>query len=587
MKCKEVKPLLLRYLDNAVNPGERISIESHLSACPGCRGELDELAATERELRQAFRTMAAEVSPAPCGWDRLQQHLDAAGQPEVTIWNAVKSKAKGGSEMLREFVARQPAWKTAVAGVLLLALIVGLSITVPSLTGKSDIALAAEIARNSPQVKAALGGGDVEAVETMLLDKEGIVICIAEMQFPIAVRVDLKGRKVIEITDVSLPELTEFEEEAAIEIAKSTPIVQEFLGKASIENIEAYPFFTSGMMETEEGKIKLLPAPRMAIVEFDLDEGQEIIRAKINLDAKAVNEVGRYQDGNAMYPSSAVSTTTIMRPGSSPPDIHQAIEEAQAKASELIDADPIGKAILAQGFNKEHIFVINSPTRLKSDTGVKAAVDIPTSAIVILTLEEKAPKEEAWEARVDLISESVEWMSAPEKSIEYDPSLDIKAEETAMSLLRADPQIAELLEKGARVYTSLAHSLEYSITSEGEAIAMSVPERVLFLIILGDDLWQAEVDLSVSEVTNFEITPPNYRLAAKEKEAVVLIAKAEPEVKKLLDAGAQIIYVLGGEVKGHKTISRMASAVLHLDGSLWFADVNLDDMTFHHLGKLD
>ena len=390
-----------------------------------------------------------------------------------------------------------------------------------------------------------------------------------------------------------MPELTESEEETAIDIAKSAPIVQEFLGKASIENIEAYPFFTSGMMETEGGKIKLLPAPRMAIVEFDLDGRQEIIRAKINLDAKAVNEVGRYQNENAMYPSSAASVAKVMKPGSSPPDTSQAIEEAQVKASELIDADPIGNALLAQGFKKEHIFVIKSPTRLKSDTGVKAAVEIPTSAHVILTLEEKAPKEEAWEARVDLINESVEWMSAPEKSIAYDPSLDIKAEETAMSLLRADPQIVALLEKEASVYTSLAHSLKYSITSEGEAVAMSVPERALSWIILGDDLWQAEVNLSAEEVTNFEVAP-TYRLEEREKEAVVTIVKTEPEVQEILDEGAQIVYVNGirrisgsSGIDDNETIVRMGWVILNLKQEFWFAYVDLDDMTFHRLSKLD
>ena len=44
MNCNKVKQLLLSYLDNELSPLEIVSIEDHLSACLGCREELEALA---------------------------------------------------------------------------------------------------------------------------------------------------------------------------------------------------------------------------------------------------------------------------------------------------------------------------------------------------------------------------------------------------------------------------------------------------------------------------------------------------------------------------------------------------------------
>ena len=101
---------------------------------------------------------------------RLKMALLDAGylnrQPRVTILGLAKSKIKGGIDIImRGLVSRQPVWKTALASVLAIALVIGLTIALPSLSGQSSEALAAEIAEDSPQIRAALGDGEVQAVK--------------------------------------------------------------------------------------------------------------------------------------------------------------------------------------------------------------------------------------------------------------------------------------------------------------------------------------------------------------------------------------------------------------------------------------
>lgn len=188
---------------------------------------------------------------------RLKMALLDAGylkrQREVAILELAKSKVKGGIDtMIRGLVSRQPVWKTALASVLAIALITGLAITLPGLTGQSPEALAAEIARHSPQVQAALGGEKVQAVKVIkVVDDKGTVIAQGEMGVVIA-QVDLKLKKV---TEVSMPQLTEAEKEKAISIAKADPRVQEILAQgATIYKVSA--MFHFGARVTETGKVE-------------------------------------------------------------------------------------------------------------------------------------------------------------------------------------------------------------------------------------------------------------------------------------------------------------------------------------------
>ncbi|GAJ03995.1 unnamed protein product [marine sediment metagenome] len=132
-----------------------------------------------------------------------------------------------------------------------IALIIGLTIILPSLTGQSVEAQAADIAQNSPQVRAALGSGEVKVVKVIkVVDNKGTVICQGELGV-ITTEVDLETKEVV---GVSRPELTEAGEEEAVDIAKADPRVQELLDKgASIGKVS--PMYSFGMrVNPETGK---------------------------------------------------------------------------------------------------------------------------------------------------------------------------------------------------------------------------------------------------------------------------------------------------------------------------------------------
>ena len=92
-------------------------------------------------------------------------------------------------------------WKIVVVSVLAVGLIAGLTSGIVLLTSTSGEALAAELAKNSPEVQDALGSEEVEVLMTEVRDDEAVVICEAEAgQGVVSVRVDLGSKEVTEVT---------------------------------------------------------------------------------------------------------------------------------------------------------------------------------------------------------------------------------------------------------------------------------------------------------------------------------------------------------------------------------------------------
>jgi len=178
----------------------------------------------------------------------------------VTILALAKSEIKGGIDIIMKgLVSRQPVWKTALASVLAIALLIGLTIALPSLTGQSSEALAAEIAESSPEVKLALGDQEIEVVKVIkIVDDKGTVICEGTMGRLVTAEVDLESQEVTEvkvaIEIVDMPELSEADEQEAINIARADPEVKELLDQgASIGMV--FPMYSFGMrMDVETGE---------------------------------------------------------------------------------------------------------------------------------------------------------------------------------------------------------------------------------------------------------------------------------------------------------------------------------------------
>lgn len=111
MNCKDVDKLLTAYLEGEATPEEREGIEVHLTTCTRCRDELEALATSRSQLRQALKLMASRVSPPSRSWDWVRQ--------KAGIREGVEKPAPK-----RLF----PALVSASLSVFLLAILVGILI---------------------------------------------------------------------------------------------------------------------------------------------------------------------------------------------------------------------------------------------------------------------------------------------------------------------------------------------------------------------------------------------------------------------------------------------------------------------------
>ncbi|MDD5094172.1 MAG: anti-sigma factor [Dehalococcoidia bacterium] len=591
MKCQEVNKRLLAYLDGELTSGERQEIKSHLDTCLQCRQELESASATVNQLQQAFEVATMEAVPSPQVWARIKQKLSTEEKLNPVIPDRRKSRKRGTIIMIKNFIWRQPKWRIAITGAMVLTLIVALALILPSSPGKPGTALAAEIALNSPEVKAALGGGEVKAIQATISEGEGLVVCVADMQPPIIVKVDLKSRKVTEITDAPLPELTEAETKAAIDIAKSDPTAQIMLDKmgetlgqtVSITSAKAFPCFVSGTVETKGGEIKLLPKPRMAIVEFELSKnlGLNLIRVTVDLDAQRVIEAGIYSDQDAKNPNIGISVAVPTDSGQPPTD-----EEAKIVARGLINEDPIFKALLNQGFSilDDRIIVFRSDNRLDTEKGGSVVISTPGSAIMEIT-----KGEEKWIVMVDLVQKQIRWVQIPEARITpIDPVQDAKDRELVLNLLQNDPQAKALMDQGAVLYIQLHRGdFEYAPSPDTGTFGVRPRTNATVYLILGDDLWGCDIDLKAGKLDGaIEQMPDYYRIPAEKKEAVMQILEAEPKVRELLGGGGQLIYIMGG---GDSESIYMSMSIIYVEktGDFWEAVVSLDNMKFLGLDILD
>jgi hypothetical protein len=193
---------------------------------------------------------------------KLQSHqrrlrmalLDASylkRQSGVTILELVKSKINEVKDtIMRGLDSQQPVWKTAALGILALIMIIGLSLTIPSLSNES--AYAADIVQDSPKVQAVLGDGEVEVVKVIVIDGKAIVIVKSKTGI-VKVDVDLKTR---DVTDVEkMTTATAEGKQEATDIAKADPRVKELLDTGAMISIVS-PTWHYGMMNVETGEIE-------------------------------------------------------------------------------------------------------------------------------------------------------------------------------------------------------------------------------------------------------------------------------------------------------------------------------------------
>ncbi|MBA7715349.1 hypothetical protein ES703_124390 [subsurface metagenome] len=202
-------------------------------------------------------------------------------QQRASIWGL--AKLKGVKDIVtRSLVLRQPVWQTAIVGVLAIALIAGLAIALPSLTRQSPEALAADIACNSPEVQAALGGEEVTVKVIKLVDDKGTVLCIGGLG-TVTAEVDLDKKVVTEV--VLMPELTGTDEQRAIDIARADPRVKELLDKGAMIGKVSPMYFFGTRMDVETGETREFSE---TLVRVEIEWIEKNYAAEVDLDAGKV-----------------------------------------------------------------------------------------------------------------------------------------------------------------------------------------------------------------------------------------------------------------------------------------------------------
>ncbi len=172
----------------------------------------------------------------------------------------------------RGLFSRQPVWKMASVSALVLALALTLSLTLPFLHADSVYAQAVDIVKNSPEIRAAMGDADPEEIVVLADDGESVTLLIKGDAGLFTTEVNLKSGGVIYVS--VLPELTEAERQAAINIAEADPGVRELLDKGAVI-VRISPRYYDYEVEQE-------------IIRVVVEKDEEVWFALIDLDEECV-----------------------------------------------------------------------------------------------------------------------------------------------------------------------------------------------------------------------------------------------------------------------------------------------------------
>ncbi len=198
MKCNDIEKLMAAYLDNEVTPDEREGIQTHLSSCQHCRGALKELTAAQANLGQSFQTAAKTVIASPGTWENINRRIEADEQPRFFINRWIKALDR---LITGNLISRPAAWKIGAVVTVLIALAVGFVLAVPSDDDPSNIALVSDITENDPQVREALGGGQIAVLDVKIINGIGCALAGGETGFLVEACIDLHTKTVTSLAN--------------------------------------------------------------------------------------------------------------------------------------------------------------------------------------------------------------------------------------------------------------------------------------------------------------------------------------------------------------------------------------------------
>ena len=86
MNCRDVQPLLARYVDGEADRYEQTLIEQHLSGCQACSAEVSQLRVTRQRVQLKIKSWAASEVPPASARERLMAQI--AAEKETAVQDA-------------------------------------------------------------------------------------------------------------------------------------------------------------------------------------------------------------------------------------------------------------------------------------------------------------------------------------------------------------------------------------------------------------------------------------------------------------------------------------------------------------------
>jgi hypothetical protein len=124
MNCREVNQLLVPFLNQEIVPSEYALIQTHLAGCPACQQKLTTLSATRSRLIRSMKLQAAEATPSPQAWNRLQIRVAEVVRPS----SAWPKRLASITEHKHLHSRYHFTMKTGVMSAVLVVLIMAISI---------------------------------------------------------------------------------------------------------------------------------------------------------------------------------------------------------------------------------------------------------------------------------------------------------------------------------------------------------------------------------------------------------------------------------------------------------------------------
>ena len=513
MNCNEVMSLLMAYLDGETAPAERERIDRHIESCPDCREELTLLT----HMAAGLRSTLAQCTTAPARpaetWLRIRERIRTTEPARTPTLFRLRREIQEISKRWKMNVLGQPKWKLATAVTAVVALIVTLTLALPSFGGDEDMALAAgKLAQNSEAVKAACGGeGEVEILDISTHDGKGYVLCTTNMGQLINANIDLDEMNIEATEPVDLPGVSPVEKAQAVDIAKTDPTVNALLENGGRIN-SVYPVYSfewgasdtvqSWTPELDLMTVEVYHAEGGKITFVDIDPKQATIQSI--REAEVITDSGSIigPDGHDV---SDICVTTITDLTDGAPEV---TAEQREKAIEIARTDPRSKRYFDEGAVITSVwgFYERNLVFLREDVDAEPIISVQRYPLVVLRLESP---DDILNLKVDLNTGEVVAMDSIAQTIVQkevhvvgnDDCIGALEPGELMDIAVSNPNARRLLVDEGGVIGMPVTCVTLQSPGGETAELMQVPIEV------GPDRWMMEIDLATKAVTQLTETP--------------------------------------------------------------------------------